>query len=144
MAEKVIGNGYSNRLLEVKSIAEFCYKAGYSQAINDLRSEIIQNMHVEISAKMLDEVLNDMVAGNEFQKTNTGDVFCYRLRTLIKSMGISQRELAKKIGCTEVTISRYITGERVPSATVVVKIANALGVSVDYLIGNKGGNTEWN
>ena len=142
MAEKVIGNGCSQTLLEIKSVAEFSYKAGYKQAINDLRSEIIQNMHVEISAKMLDEVLNEMVAGNEFQKTNTGDVFCDRLRTLIKSIGISQRELAKKIGCTEVTISRYITGERVPSATVVVKIANALSVSVDYLIGNKGGNTE--
>ena len=142
MAEKVIGNGYSQTLLEIKSVAEFSYKAGYKQAINDLMSEIIQNMHVEISAKMLDEVLNEMVAGNEFQKTNTGDVFCDRLRTLIKSMGISQRELAKKIGCTEVTISRYITGERVPSATVVVKIANVFGVSVDYLIGNESGNTE--
>ena len=142
MAEKVMGNGYSQTLLEIKSVAELSYKAGYKQAINDLRSEIIQNMHVEISAKMLDEILNEMVAGNEFQKTNTGDVFCDRLRTLIKSMGISQRELAKKIGCTEVTISRYITGERVPSATVVVKIANVLGVSVDYLIGNESGNTE--
>lgn len=142
MAGKVIGNGYSNRLLEVKSIAESCYKAGYSQAINDLRSEIIQNMHVEISAKMLDEVLNEMTAGNEFQKINTGDVFCERLRILIKSMGITQKELAKKIGCTEVTISRYITGERVPKATIVVKIANVLGVSVDYLIGNESRNTE--
>ena len=142
MAEKVIGNGYSQTLLEIKSVAEFSYKAGYKQAINDLRSEIIQNMHVEISAKMLDEILNEMVAGSEFQKINTGDVFCERLRILIKSTGITQKELAKKVGCTEVTLSRYITGERVPKATIVVKIANALGVSVDYLIGNKGGNTE--
>ena len=142
MAEKVMGNGYSQTLLEIKSVAEFSYKAGYKQAINDLRSEIIQNMHVEISAKMLDEVLNEMICDNDVQNKNTSEIFCERLKRLLKSAGLSQKELAEKIGCTEVTVSRYIAGERVPKATIVVKIANALGVSVDYLIGNESRNTE--
>ena len=96
MAEKVIGNGYSQTLLEIKSVAEFSYKAGYKQAINDLRSEIIQNMHVEISAKMLDEVLNEMICDNDVQNKNTSEVFCERLKRLLKSAGLSQKELAEK------------------------------------------------
>lgn len=54
---------------------------------------------------------------------------------MIKEKGLTQRELASKVGVTEVSMSRYIKGERVPSGPIVVNIAKELGISVDYLVG---------
>lgn len=41
---------------------------------------------------------------------------------------MKQIDLAKKLGMTEVTISRYINGTRTPKATTLKKIADALDV----------------
>ena len=37
-----------------------------------------------------------------------------RIFDLLRSKGMQQRELAKRIGLTEATMSRYISGERDP------------------------------
>lgn len=127
----------SQRLIDIKSIVENSYRAGYAQAIEDLKSEIINNMHVDISAKMLNELLNDMKLQKVTVKTDCNKSFGEKILNILKYKGISQRELSEKVGCTEVSISRYISGERVPKGTIVVKIANALGVSTDYLLDKK-------
>ena len=46
--------------------------------------------------------------------------------------GVSQRELARLTGITEATLSRYVNGNRIPKATTLKKIADALGVGLDY------------
>jgi transcriptional regulator with XRE-family HTH domain len=53
-----------------------------------------------------------------------------------KKMGISQDELAKKVGTIAVTIGRYERNEIKPSIDIASKIADALGVSLDYLVGS--------
>ena len=58
-----------------------------------------------------------------------------RIEEILQSNGISQRELADKCKITEVSMSRYIRGQRVPKATVIATIADALNVSADYLLG---------
>ena len=54
----------SQFLEEIKSTAENCfnagYKCGYESAISDIKEKIIKNLHVEISAKMLCEILEDI------------------------------------------------------------------------------------
>lgn len=65
----------------------------------------------------------------------TAEIFISRLGKMIKEKGLTQRELASKVGVTEVSMSRYIKGERVPSGPIVVNIAKELGISVDYLVG---------
>jgi len=52
-----------------------------------------------------------------------------------KKMGISQDELAKKVGTIAVTIGRYERNEIKPSIDIAAKIAEALEVSLDYLVG---------
>ena len=42
-----------------------------------------------------------------------------RILTLLKQNGMTQRELANEIGVTETSISRYISGQRVPKANIV-------------------------
>lgn len=54
---------------------------------------------------------------------------------LRKKKGLSQAELGKMIGTSGDVVGRYERGDISPSIEVVSKIADALEVSVDYLIG---------
>ena len=65
----------------------------------------------------------------------TTEIFISRLDQARKEKGLTQRELANRVGVTEVSMSRYANGARVPKGPIVVNIAKALGVSVDYLVG---------
>ena len=63
------------------------------------------------------------------------DKFSYRLIVLMEDFNMSQVDLAKKIGISNVTISRYLSGDRIPRLDVITKIASAFNVSIDYLLG---------
>lgn len=67
-------------------------------------------------------------------ETKRSKSFGEKVLNILKHKGISQRELAEKVGCTEVSMSRYISGDRVPKGPVIAKMANVLGVTTDYLI----------
>ena len=56
-----------------------------------------------------------------------------KLKKILEEKGMSQRELADKVGITEVSLSRYISGGRTPKAPVAMCIARALGVDVEEL-----------
>lgn len=58
-----------------------------------------------------------------------------KLKQLRELNHMTQRQAAEAIGCTQGNYSRYETGEREPSIELLVKMAAAFGVSVDYLIG---------
>lgn len=63
-------------------------------------------------------------------------VFGERLKDLRETRGLSQRKLAEQADVPPAIISHFETGERqYPSADNLVKIADALSVSVDYLLG---------
>lgn len=63
-------------------------------------------------------------------------LFGDRLAEIRRKKKISQDELAKKIGVHAPVIGRYERGEVKPSIEVAVKIAEALNVSLDYLVGS--------
>jgi transcriptional regulator with XRE-family HTH domain len=58
-----------------------------------------------------------------------------RIRAAREKLGITQQELGRLCGFGVNQISRYETGTREPSAIGLSKIAIALGVSMEYLIG---------
>ena len=53
----------------------------------------------------------------------------------MENANMTQIELANKIGTTNVTISRYMSGERSPRIEIVAEIAKVFNVSIDYLLG---------
>ena len=57
-----------------------------------------------------------------------------RLKELIEKKGITQKELAEEVGCTDAAISHYIKGDRIPRSSVLTKIAIALDTTSDYLM----------
>lgn len=50
-------------------------------------------------------------------------------------MGISQIELAKKLGVTKQSVSNWENDNILPSIEMLIKIATFFGVSTDYLLG---------
>lgn len=62
-------------------------------------------------------------------------IFHERMKSRMNLSCMTGRELSEKTGITEVSISRYLTGQRVPKATEIIKIANALNCTCDYLLG---------
>ena len=59
-----------------------------------------------------------------------------RLADLMKEHGISQQELAKEIGCSKSTISRFISGAQgTLTHEQILKIARLFNVSTDFLLG---------
>lgn len=57
------------------------------------------------------------------------------LSDLLRQRNLSQKDLAIRANTTEATISRYISGDRVPRVELVIEIAKALNVTTDYLLG---------
>lgn len=57
------------------------------------------------------------------------------IKTLRKAKGFTQDDLIKKVGCAKTTLVRYEKGERIPNATVMQQIADALDVDVIELYG---------
>ena len=60
-----------------------------------------------------------------------------RIKEFRKAKGMTQADLAKAAGITSVAICRYEKEHRKPNIFIAVKIANALGVTVEELIGQK-------
>ncbi len=62
-------------------------------------------------------------------------VFSERLTTLMKAKGFTQKDFATKAEITESAMSYYVKGTRTPSGDVLIRIANALDTTTDYLLG---------
>lgn len=57
--------------------------------------------------------------------------FKYKLQRLIKNNEISQSELASQVGVSQQTISKYISGECMPSFVALKRLAKALHCSTE-------------
>ena len=58
-----------------------------------------------------------------------------KLKAYMDRAEISQKELARRIGCTEAAVCRYVSGNRVPRVTVALKIADILDTTVGAIWG---------
>jgi transcriptional regulator with XRE-family HTH domain len=69
------------------------------------------------------------------------EIFCRmsiqatRLRDRRKALGINQAALAVLIGVNQGQISRYESGETIPSSDILAALARALQTSADWLLG---------
>ena len=58
-----------------------------------------------------------------------------RIIQLRKTKNWSQDELAKHVNASRIMIGKYERGDNAPSIEVLLKLAKAFGVSLDYLVG---------
>lgn len=59
------------------------------------------------------------------------------IRTRRRALNMTMKQLASVVGVTEAAISHYETGRREPDPDMLGRIANALNVTVDYLLGRE-------
>jgi len=59
-----------------------------------------------------------------------------KITALRKEKGLNREDLGKKVGTSGAVIGRYERNEITPSVEIANKIAEALSVSLDYLVGN--------
>ncbi len=58
-----------------------------------------------------------------------------RLKELRNEKGVSQKEVARSLKTTDVTIGRYENGDREPKGDMLYSLAKYYDVSVDYILG---------
>ena len=62
-------------------------------------------------------------------------IFSSRIKAAMEKKQITQKQLAIKANVTESAMSYYVNGERIPRSDILSRIAAALGVTTDYLLG---------
>ena len=68
--------------------------------------------------------------------------FSERLKDLRKQAGITQVDVAEKLGISQPAYASWERGVKKPTQENLVKIAQILNVSVDYLVGNSEKKTD--
>ena len=58
-----------------------------------------------------------------------------RIRDLRLERGMKQPDLAEKLNCTAMTISRYERGEADPDVATILRLCEIFGCTADYLLG---------
>lgn len=72
------------------------------------------------------------------QETDAGSL-ARRLREAREEAGLSQREVARQLGIAPSTVSRWERGEARPRSDALPRLAEVLGVSVEWLAGEGSG-----
>ncbi len=90
--------------------------------------------------RMLKNLKNNNVDSMKFDSLKLSDEerrkqFGARIKSMRKSLGLTQADLAKKIGVTKQAITTYETGIREPSFRNLIKLSRALNVTTDWLLG---------
>lgn len=60
-----------------------------------------------------------------------------RLRELRARVGMTQDQIARRLGCHESAVSRWESGTRFPTGEDLVSLSDLFRVSVDYLLGKQ-------
>lgn len=58
-----------------------------------------------------------------------------KLKVLRKKKGLTQVQVAERLGLSKAVISSYEVSSRSPSYDILIKLARLYGVSTDYLLG---------
>lgn len=61
-------------------------------------------------------------------------MFSLKLRELRQEKGYTQKQISDKTGISRSVLSQYETGHSEPTASVIIKLADALEVTTDYLL----------
>ena len=64
-------------------------------------------------------------------------VFVKRFKQACHETGLNQMELARKMKTSQGSISRFLYGYSIPRVSILFSMAQALGVSTDWLLGLK-------
>lgn len=130
-------------------------KAGYSQKHLATKLFISQQAYAKYETgttspnpetlKKISELLGvsvDYLLGDEHTRTGSvipveTNIFSMNLKDIRKQKGLSQAELAKKIGVSRSAVSMWEIGASQPDNDLLLKMSRLMNVSIDALLGNE-------
>lgn len=65
-----------------------------------------------------------------------------KLKELRSKYGLTQKQIAERVGVSPSIVSGYETGERTPSTEVLLALSRLFHTSTDYLLGRKAPGQE--
>jgi transcriptional regulator with XRE-family HTH domain len=68
--------------------------------------------------------------------------FGTRLTKLRENAGLSQSGLARRVGSSQSAISQIEAGDRSPSYGMLIQLADGVGVTISFLVGDTEGTRE--
>lgn len=88
----------------------------------------------DISKDVVYDISEDMNVFESFDEELLTYEFSKALKQILKDRGISQAELARRVGVSPQAVSKWVNRKGLPDVVMLVKISNALAVSVAELI----------
>lgn len=88
----------------------------------------------DISKDTVYDISEDMNVFESFDEELLTYEFAKALKQILKDRGISQAELARRVGVSPQAVSKWVNRKGLPDVVMLVKISNALAVSVAELI----------
>lgn len=64
-----------------------------------------------------------------------------RIKELRHEKKLTQKQLAEKVGISEISIRKYESGDRIPKFEVIEKLADVFNVQFDYIVGRSDNRT---
>jgi len=113
--ERVINTDGNNRGVVVNSF--------YSHGV------FAEEKHVNLHFLFIKQYSNQQAG---FMKNNIATFM-----QLLRDAGYTQDEIASKIGVSNPTINKFMSGKIVPSIQTLIKIADAFGVTTDAVLGRE-------
>jgi transcriptional regulator with XRE-family HTH domain len=79
------------------------------------------------------KICNSFIGGKNMDKKTIGE----RMKELRMNKGMTNGQLANRLGCSRNTITNYETGQTPPSLEIIQEYHQFFGVSYEYLIDGK-------
>ena len=111
----------------------FCPLSHFFLLIN-MNKKIIKIYKVAKKSGLLTKAIFLAIGGDVLTKAQWCRKFSEKVQKIMGYRGFSQRELARVAKIPENTLSRYLSGQRIPRADQIVNIAKALDCTVSELI----------
>ena len=82
--------------------------------------------HAAETEKLFQQVLNDMPQAIKLQVDWSFDI-ADRIDSRLRALGISQKELARRLGTSEAAVSKWVGGNHNFTLSTLARISDALG-----------------
>ena len=113
------------------------WETGTSEPDDKTKLELARLLNTTVSY-LIGETDNPEKADNSEKsdmKTQSPDIFTERVSLLMKRNFLSKKDMAKRLGMEYLTFWRKLKGERDIDVILLMKIAQVLGTTVSYLVG---------
>ena len=137
--DSIIKSGMSRSTLEKQRTVSvlLCNYALENGVVDTNYAKFIRLPKIERPKKVIDPRVLEKNMLKEKKEKERSVIFRERMKVLLKERQISRKDLSVKLGLAPREMDRYLDGYVRPSLSLLAKIGDFFGVSIDYLVGKE-------